>query len=191
MQSYLLPIDPSRSRLRPLRVLSAICLAFHEGCGSSFVRDCRGVASFSRPFPRSVNEQSSSQGPKTRPRLSPKPAFFPDGPKQQNPQPHLRLRVNGSDRGPVLQSSPGRARTYDKRINSPLLYQLSYRGSRETNRSSLCRVLSLENVISMGKAVSKQFSCNSVFLHPDCQSIRWIQQDQNCFLRGGVWYRSP
>ena len=24
--------------------------------------------------------------------------------------------------------SPGRARTYDKRINSPLLYQLSYRG---------------------------------------------------------------
>ncbi len=29
-----------------------------------------------------------------------------------------------------LKSSPGRARTYDKRINSPLLYQLSYRGSR-------------------------------------------------------------
>jgi len=45
-------------------------------------------------------------------------------------------------------------------------------------------VLSLENVISMGKAVSKQFSCNSVFLHPDCQSIRWIQQDQNCFFAG-------
>ncbi len=30
-----------------------------------------------------------------------------------------------------LKSSPGRARTYDKRINSPLLYQLSYRGSRK------------------------------------------------------------
>ena len=28
----------------------------------------------------------------------------------------------------LSESSPGRARTYDKRINSPLLYQLSYRG---------------------------------------------------------------
>ena len=28
----------------------------------------------------------------------------------------------------LFEGSPGRARTYDKRINSPLLYQLSYRG---------------------------------------------------------------
>ena len=28
----------------------------------------------------------------------------------------------------AFKGSPGRARTYDKRINSPLLYQLSYRG---------------------------------------------------------------
>lgn len=35
----------------------------------------------------------------------------------------------------------------------------------------------------MGKAVSRQFSRNSVFLKSNNQSIRWIQQDQNRFMQ--------
>jgi len=38
----------------------------------------------------------------------------------------------------------------------------------------------------MGKAVSWQFSRNSVFLKSHNQSIRWIQQDQNRFMQGRV-----
>jgi hypothetical protein len=37
-------------------------------------------------------------------------------------------RVIEKDIDEIAQSSPGRTRTYDKAVNSRLLYQLSYRG---------------------------------------------------------------
>jgi hypothetical protein len=40
-----------------------------------------------------------------------------------------RERQGGSDLSYCFVGSPSRARTYDLRINSPSLYQLSYRGT--------------------------------------------------------------
>src|SRR5262245_55084382 len=44
----------------------------------------------------------------------------------------------------IYQSSPGRTRTYDKAVNSRLLYQLSYRGSHSRSRGRFPRVKNLK-----------------------------------------------
>ncbi len=46
------------------------------------------------------------------------------------------LNINPRGKSGFVESSPARARTWDTRINSPLLYQLSYRGSR---KAIVCR----------------------------------------------------
>jgi hypothetical protein len=48
-----------------------------------------------------------------------------------NAKSHMSREIRKSSSASNGQSSPGRTRTYDKPVNSRLLYQLSYRGVRK------------------------------------------------------------